>query len=455
MSLKKVLLASSLLVSSAVATNSRVDAMGKSSTFIMDDISIFDNPANIGIYPNFLVGEFGSYADEELVVGQNRDPQQPWFGGIFSMGLGDDMGLDPKVSIAGAFNRKDDWFKYLPDGVIVSDPLNDYAYVDIPEPITNFDGFLGMSDEEGNLFGMHIYAGIQDGIQDDGVLNSVAFAQILKLDIGTNYQYSEDIDWETALGIGRVAFGNMNSNPFSGNYSFYGFTRMFSTIEEINGELVPAASFEIIDAGEKTIVNADAGIGVNVSLDRGFFWLGLEGVLRQVDHGSFTRINASTPEVEGKDGTLGDLVNSQGDTLLYIVEDQQGKNDRLDRTRGIDTQDELGGRISFGIERNIWYDWFVIRVGGQKEILWKECQVNNATSIANDDISPLCGGNGQHWKTNAIGDGTAGDHVGFGFGINVEEKLKVDAVLAEDVLFRNPFQGSGRWVSRISASYSF
>jgi hypothetical protein len=47
------------------------------------------------------------------------------------------------------------------------------------------------------------------------------------------------------------------------------------------------------------------------------------------------------------------------------------------------------------------------------------------------------------------------DNVGFGFGINIEEKLKIDATVAEDFVFRNPFQGSGRIISRVSASYSF
>jgi hypothetical protein len=48
--------------------------------------------------------------------------------------------------------------------------------------------------------------------------------------------------------------------------------------------------------------------------------------------------------------------------------------------------------------------------------------------------------------------------VGFGIGINVEEKLKVDATLAEDILytFGNLFSGPTHHViSRISATYSF
>lgn len=446
MNLKKLLFAGSLLfsVTSVYATNARVEAMGKSTTFIMDDMSIFDNPANIGIFPNFLVGEFGSYAQENLTVGENRDPQYPWFGGIFSMGLGDDIGLDPKVSIAGAFNRQDDWFRYLPQAVIVDDEVLGQRTVDIPTPITNFDGFLGMSDERGNLFGVHVYAGIQDGIQDNQVLDQAAFAQILKLDFGTNYQYDEDVDLEVALGIGRIAFGDMESNPFGGEYSFYGFTRLFSTIKEINGELVPSASFEIINAGSKTVTNAQAGMGVNVSLDRGFFWLGFEGLYRSTDQANLVVGSGDFDGVDGVD------VSESGSEIEYIYEDQRADNS----ASGVDIQEEIGGRVSFGIERNIWYDWFVIRVGGQKEILWNECQVNNTLSLGNE-YSALCGANGQHWRTNPAGDGTAGDHVGFGFGINVEEKLKVDAVLSEDILFRNPFQGGGRWVSRISGSYSF
>ena len=48
-------------VGSAFATFARVESMGKNTTYIMDDVSIFDNPANINLYPNYLIGEFGPY----------------------------------------------------------------------------------------------------------------------------------------------------------------------------------------------------------------------------------------------------------------------------------------------------------------------------------------------------------------------------------------------------------
>jgi hypothetical protein len=112
--------------------------------------------------------------------------------------------------------------------------------------------------------------------------------------------------------------------------------------------------------------------------------------------------------------------------------------------------------ISFGIERNIWWDWFVIRVGGQKSILYTDCDVNNKNADKyNDKQYGICKDDGNFFSTNPLGDGTSKDHIGFGFGINSEEKLKIDVTVAEDLLFRNPFQGEGRLFSRISATYSF
>jgi hypothetical protein len=103
-----------------------------------------------------------------------------------------------------------------------------------------------------------------------------------------------------------------------------------------------------------------------------------------------------------------------------------------------------GGLISFGIERNVWWDWLVLRVGGQKEITYRDHKG--------------AGGSYNYIYTNPTNDGTADDHVGFGIGINVEEKLKVDATLAEDILYTggNLLSGpSHHVISRISATYSF
>src|SRR3954468_1623973 len=74
------------------ATYSRVESMGKRADFFMDDISIFDNPANMNIFPNFLIGELGVYRQKPTTdtsgnLPQNMDPANSWFGGIFSYSL--------------------------------------------------------------------------------------------------------------------------------------------------------------------------------------------------------------------------------------------------------------------------------------------------------------------------------------------------------------------------------
>ena len=169
---------------------------------------------------------------------------------------------------------------------------------------------------------------------------------------------------------------------------------------------------------------AQVGLGINVALDRGFFWMGLDFI--------WDKLEAHDWSI---DYTTGERVYNSYDN------DDPAWDERRD----------IGGMISFGIERNIWWDWFVIRVGGQKSILYTDCDQNEK----NKGRSGICTDSGNFFSTNPLANGTADDHVGFGFGINIEEKLKIDVTVAEDLLFRNPFQGEGRIFSRISATYSF
>ena len=105
-------------VGSAFATFARIESMGKNTTYIMDDVSIFDNPANINLYPNYLIGEFGPYT-QNVPTGQNQDPMHPNFGGIFSISLGDENNPDPRLSIGGLFGRiNEDLARFLPNRVV-------------------------------------------------------------------------------------------------------------------------------------------------------------------------------------------------------------------------------------------------------------------------------------------------------------------------------------------------
>ncbi len=414
------------------ASYARIEAMGKNSTYVMDDISIFDNPANINIYPNYLIGEFGAYTDNKLEPGTNMDPQQPWFGGIFSLAMGMEDSRDPRLSIAGAFNRVDEkLFSYLPDSVVSISTENIRSSVGVPRPVTNFDGFLGGTLPNGNAMGLHVYIAHQQGAMetDSGfAINSNAFASVFKLDGGINWQFTDDIDGEISAGVARIQYGPEDRGLFdAGLMSVMASARAFSTWSLINGELVPTASFSFIQAPGVEDKSLTGGMGVNVALDRGFFWLGLDGTWNQM--------------------RLQDWEFRNGNET-YVEKSAAGQWDMKEST---------GGRISFGIERNIWWDWFVIRVGGSKTIQYVSCEDNwkNTTSETVLNEYSLCNKDGNYFVTNPLGNGSWDDHVGVGFGINVEEKLKIDATVAEDVLFRNPFQGSGRILSRVSATYSF
>jgi len=419
----------------AHATYARIESMGKNSTFVMDDISIFDNPANINIYPNYLIGEFGPYQNNNLKPGTNEDPQHPWFGGIFSLPLGQEDSRDPRLSIAGAFNRIDDkLFQFLPDSVRIVDKVNStIRKVVVPTPATNFDGFLGGTLPNGNALGVHIYVAQQQGGHQTGTgyeMNKDEFASIVKADGGLNWQFNTDVDGELSAGVGRIQFGAEKKSfldPDLMTYTLNG--RIFSTWALINGEFVPAFSVTEVNAQGITSSTLTGGLGVNVALDRGFFWLGAEGIFQR-DSWSKWAYNTTTG------------------SRIYTDDGQSGS---------WDVKTSTGGRISFGIERNIWWDWFVIRVGGSKVITYVDCKhnVNNTTAADMNGYTTLCPESGNYFYTNPTGDGSWNDNVGVGFGINVEEKLKVDATVAEDVLFRNPFQGEGRLLSRISATYSF
>ena len=414
-------------VGSAFATFARVESMGKNSTYIMDDVSIFDNPANVNLYSNYLIGGFGAYTDNNMSAGGNVDPQHPTFGGIFSISFGEDNIPDPKFSIGGLFGRvNNDLAMYLPDYV----QTGKSTYAVVPETVTNFDGFLGGTFSSGDAWGLHIYIAHQDGgdLDESGTYqtNDDAYASLVQLDAGLNFQTGSGTSYEVSGGIARVQYGPDRHSFFDdGDFTILAKARAFFTMEAIDGELVPAASIKLAQAPGIEDKHAQAGMGINVAMDRGFFWLGLDFIWNQKQaHDWFYEKGVWTYDSRNEDNKIWD-----------------------DRT-------DVGGMISFGIERNIWWDWFVIRVGGQKSILYTDCDVNSKNNYS-DSRYGICKDDGTFFSTNPLADGSADDHVGFGFGINIEERLKIDVTVAEDLLFRNPFQGEGRIFSRLDATYSF
>jgi hypothetical protein len=416
--------------------------MGKRPAFFLDDITMFENPANATFYSSALMGELGFFDQgktDRLRTGVNQDPYTPWFGAIFQFGLSDRGLRDPELTICGFFGRDHyEFTRFVPKKVVPygADP------VPIPQSITNFDAFLAGTMIDGSAVGAHVYVGVQDGKQDDpkspgsgtGEISPNAHVSILSMDYGVNFLVSNESSMEVTLGVARIQYGPSRRTFLDpGLFSFYSQGRLFLEADALGGHFVTGykiADYEVPGREENFY---DINAGINVIIPRGLVWFGVDGV--------HVKEFVSTWDKSVENGET-----------VYIYREPGSRDpdkDLKDRT------DKIGGILSFGVERNIWGNWLILRVGGQKSFIYETC--HNTTGKTDKAI--LCAsapkGAGNYWTTNPYGDGSLDDHVGFGIGLNIDNKLKVDANLAEDLVFRNPFRGEGRLISRISAVYSF
>jgi len=426
-----------ILAANILASQSRVEGMGKRPAFFLDDATIFDNPANVTFYSNALIGELGFYNQNNLGpndVGKQKDPFFPWFGALFKYELQKDNELrDPQVTIGGFFGREHHEFtRFVPRKVIVSGDT-----VPIPLSVTNFDAFLAGTMLDGSAVGAHVYVAIQDGKQDapggnpaEGTIASNAHVSILSMDYGANFLISNVSSVELTMGIARIQYGPSRKTFLDpGLFSFYSQGRLFLEMNAWSGQLVTGykwASMEVPGWREKLY---NINVGMNVMIPHGLFWIGLDGVLVKESVDAWDRI------VEADD------------SYLIYRESREPQPE--------DWRDGIGGILSFGIERNVWGNWIVLRAGAQKSFIYQTC----GNKSGKEETAPLCaipaGSNANYWTTNPWGDGSLNDHIGFGVGLNFENKLKIDATIAEDLLFRNPFIGGSNFISRISAMYSF
>ena len=422
-----------ILAANIFASQARVESMGKRPAFFLDEMTMFDNPANATFYSNALIGELGFYEQNSLGinnVGLNQDPFQPWFGGLFKYGLSNEGLRNPQITIGGFFGREHYQFtRLIPKAVKLN---TQSAPISIPQTITNFDAFLAGTMVDGSAIGAHVYVGVQDGKQDDNEIANNAHVSILSMDYGANVLLTNSSSLELSLGIARIQYGPSRKTFLDpGLFSYYSQGRFFTDVDAINGQWILGGKLERWSVPGREEQFYDINTGVNVIIPRGMVWVGIDAVHRK------EQLN---------EGWEGETDENGAFTGGYIYREPNKRNPSEDR------RSYMGGIISFGIERNIWSNLITVRAGGQKSFLYNKC--TNVTG--NQTICAVRrGGEANYFSTNAYGDGSLDDHLGLGLGLNIEDKLKIDATIAEDIFFRNPFRGSGRFVSRISASYSF
>ena len=418
----------SALFGSIYASDVRVITMGRSDNFFMDDISIYRNPANINVYPNMMLGSIGFYRyDSKLddTIQSNRDPQKPYFGGILSYSLNqseESVQQYPMISFAAVINRYDPMLKLLDEtspkyfGEIVTDTLlkNNVETID---PLGKVDVMAGVTLKNGGMIGVGTYIALNK--EED--LNNLSrkTTKLVKGNVGVNMPMSKAIDFEASftaalyskIGTVRDTTDPNTSAPISmdsivianNDIGIDADVRVFSALSGINGDIVPHVGFKLrkFHANEHTILGFNGGLGLNIYIDRGFFWAGIEGTYEDNDYAYSSLLNKYT------------------------------------------TLNEITGRVSFGIERNVLWDWFVIRAGGTKNLIYRKVDGNKGFT---------------YWSENPEADGSDEDHLGIGVGINVENRLKIDATIAENIFytFSNLFSGNSHHIfTRISASFSF
>jgi len=368
------------------ATDARVASMGKHDAFFMDETSVFRNPANINIYPNMVYGSYGEFQGTD----SGSSLSDPFFGSIISFSLNEnnDAGQYPMLSLGAVLNRYDEMLDYVKMGnekyIAGTDTL--------VEPIGKVDLLIGYVLKNGVMLGGGAYIASQS-IEKD---NEVSETKIYKGNLGMNWPVAKTMDLELSLGLGTMTAIDKNSVIADQDYFGRVEARLFSALAGINGDFVPRARVDVLSLEKRNELQVDiaAGLGVNINIDKGFFWAGLE--------------------------------------FLYGQKDSDEE----------ESMQDVGGRVSFGIERNIIWDWFVIRVGGQKSIL-----INSK------------GANERMMTENPSFDETNDDLVGLGFGINIENRLRIDFVASEifPYTFTNLISsGQQKYMfSKVSATYSF
>ena len=393
------------------ATDSRVITMGRHDAFFMDETSIFRNPANLNYYPNLLYGSAGIFKEDSVLddLGQlsalkkrNRDPQQPYFGAILSASLNQNANESgnqyPMFSLGVGMNRYDPLLKYI------TPTKKNKVY---EKPVGKIDLMAGYALSNGGMVGIGTYLAFQNITNNVG---KVKFASnVYKGTVGLNWPLAKSIDMEisgavaslTAKGLATIAdtLADTGATDIIADndlaISFDG--RIFAALPAINGDVVPHLAISRVTHLEnrKAITELDAalGLGINVNIDKGFFWAGLEGLFKD-----------------------------------YTVSTDTARSG-------------IGGRVSFGIERNVIWDWFVLRAGGSKSVMF--------FNRDNKEYS---------FSENPEADGSDADLIGIGVGINIENRLKIDGVIAEDIFytFTNLVSGPMHHLqNRICLTYCF
>ncbi len=400
-----------LYISTSYATDARVLTMGRQDDFFMDDVSMFRNPANINLYPNMMIGSYG-------YVGGDDNLHRPFFGGVLSFSSDKENKEDhqyPMFSVGFIFNRYDDALGYItPGDEKFFGWLKDSAEVVVDvAPVGKVDIIAGITTKKGWKFGLGGYLAFQQNKTGDDLREHSLLG---KGTIGINAPLAKTIDMDASFNFGLISqVGSINGGINNGNlisladhdFFFDMALRFFSAMASVNGDFVPKAGFKYynFDQSDSRLLAFDAGFGFDINIDRGFFWAGFQGFY------------------ESRSSKKGEIALPQAKSPTQ---------------RQFNDLQIVGGKVSFGIERNLLFDWLLWRVGGTKVLAMQRTD-------------------GQNGKFSWV-ENPEEDHASFGFGVNIENRFKIDAVLSENIFYNFTHLLSGKKgtiTTKLTATYNF
>ncbi|MFH0919251.1 MAG: hypothetical protein V1913_02730 [Fibrobacterota bacterium] len=422
----------------ATATESRIESMGKRDVFFRDDMGVFVNPAEIGVLGNFVTGTLGfvndvsettytvsgasgdtlingqryyrQFALDTVVKPQTATPTNQWFGVVYN------LPVSKTVSLFGgaAFNRTDELLGFY-------DAVRRDRYYKLeglyPALKGRSDFMFGLKMKNFNV-GVGYYTASQHKVEDYVVTlqkprYDFSFS-LNKVNLGTEIGFGAH-SLEVYGSVGNVTYSNENNSttPFdtltniketSDKSLSLGSRFFFQT--KIGGGVVfvPAFNYKKLAILDSTQTSVGGGVGLNYRLDGGFFWCGVEGE-------TYTRENTK------------DTITVEGN----------------------------GARFNFGIEKSLIWKWLIVRVGGNKFIATE----TETKKIAGTSVST------SRWVQNKDDDGTSEDLLGFGIGLNYQNRLRFDITLNEAMPYFNPFgdglkdsPNGGHMLLRICSTFS-
>jgi len=366
----------------------------------------------MSLYPNMLYGSYGwvdkhhptnTALEASAFIRSNVSLSDPFFGAMLSHKISEAENA-PMYSFGAFVNRRDKMLDYLIEASRMDNNgnYNKSFSPRLNEPTGKLDLMFGYDLGNGIALGLGLYGAYQKEKLRENTENQTG---VYKVNAGINWNLDQGLDFEASINGGSVTGmfaptpGAQLVNVTDGDYFYRGDVRFFSAVPSINGAFVPQVGMEIRKFNDEDVLDVDGGIGINMNIDRGFFWTGIQGLYTQKNMG---------PR---------------------------------------DTEESIGGRIGFGIERNIMWDWFLIRVGGQKEIRHIKTDVNRVKTSQWVEM------NKDYRETNA-----EDELVALGFGVNIDNRLRIDFVSSNDVAYTFTNLVSSPQLAlfkKISATYRF